>query len=187
MSQTPWIPPSNVLFDLAKGNPRSIQHRRRLKFLRQLPGDTYLFNFGQEATVDWHICVTDITLALLIVRLDDRLSDYDIARALLDQGSPFCTVLDFPPFTIVPSPPGISCLRLSNYQFSQEDYRNYCHDRAEVLCNPRVARKALMCGGILWRLAMEHASFQTVFDGPTPVATAQHQCRSFSGGGQVLH
>ncbi|KJA26433.1 hypothetical protein HYPSUDRAFT_133061 [Hypholoma sublateritium FD-334 SS-4] len=118
----------------------------------------------------------------MILRLDDKLCDYDIAQELLNQGSPFWTVMDFEPFEILPSPPGISRLRLSSYQFSVEDYRIYCHERAEILRSPRVARQALMRGGILWRLAMEHASFQDVLAGPTPMATVYRQCRSFSGG-----
>ncbi len=182
ISQSPWIPPPNALFDLAAGNPRAVQHRRRMKFLRQLPGGIFLFDFGREATVDWHICVTDISLALLIVRLDDELCDYNIARSLLDQGSPFWTALDSASFDIIPSPPGIPRLRLSSYQFSAEDYHMYCHDRAQVLRNPRVSRQALMHGGILWRLVMEYASAENVLTGPTSTATIHRQCRSFNIG-----
>ncbi len=182
MSQSPWVSPSNILFDLARGNPKNIQYRRRIKYLHQLPGDTYLFDFEKEATVEWRICVTDVSLALLILRLDDELCDQDIARKLLEQGSHFWTVFDSAPFDVVPPHPGISRLRLSSYQFSAEDYRTYCHDRDEILCSPRVARQCLMRGGILWRLAMEHASFQDVLAGPTPTATIRHQCRSFSAG-----
>ncbi len=116
------------------------------------------------------------------MRLDDELCDYNIARILLDQGSPFWTVLDFTPFDIVPSPPGIPRLRLSSYRFSAEDYHTYCHDRAEILRNPRVARQALMHGGILWRLVMEYSSVENVLAGPTTITTIQRQCRSFKGG-----
>ncbi|KJA19782.1 hypothetical protein HYPSUDRAFT_117469, partial [Hypholoma sublateritium FD-334 SS-4] len=94
---------------------------------------------------------------------------------------PFWTVLDSAPFPIVPSPLGISRLRLSSYQFTAEDYHAYCHDCAEILRSPRAARQALMRGGILWRLAMEHASFQDVLAGPFFATTTQHQCRSFNG------
>ncbi|KJA12809.1 hypothetical protein HYPSUDRAFT_93774, partial [Hypholoma sublateritium FD-334 SS-4] len=38
---------------------------------------------------------------------------------------------------------------------------------------------ALMRGGILWRLAIENASFQDVLAGPTTIATIQHQCVSW--------
>ncbi len=187
MSQSPLIPPSNALFDLARGNTQNIQQRRRIKFLRQLPGDVYLFDFEKEATVEWHICVTDVSLALFIVRLDDELSDYDVAQTLLNQGSPFWTVLPSLPFPVVPSPLGISRLRLSTYQFTAEDYHGYCHDRAEVLTSPRVARQALMRGGILWRLAMEHASFQDVLAGPSIVATIHHQCKPFNKGSDGIY
>lgn len=181
MSQSPWVPPSNALFDLARGNPRTIMKRRRLRFMRQLAGDTFLFDFKREATVEWHICVTDVNLAMFILRLDDELSDYDIARTLLNQGSTFWTVLEFASFDISKSPPGISRIRLSSYQFSAEDYSSYRYDCAEILRNPRIARQALMRGGILWRLAMEHASFQDVLAGPTTVATIQRHCKSISG------
>ncbi len=107
-----------------------------MKFLRQLPGDIYLFDFGKEATVEWHICVTDVGLALLILRLEDELSDHEIAQKLLDQGSRFWTVFDSASFDVVPPHPGIPRLRLSSYQFSAEDYQTYCHDRAEILCSP---------------------------------------------------
>lgn len=187
MSQSPWIPPSNVLFDLARGNPRSIMNRRRLKFMHQLPGDTFLFDFQNEATVEWHICVTDVNLAMMIVRLDEELSDYDIARTLLNQGSTFWTVLEFAPFAIKQSPAGISRIRLSSYQFSAEDYTSYRYDCANILRSPRVARQALMRGGILWRLVIEHASFQDVLAGPTTVATIHHHCKSISGGGNRIY
>lgn len=180
MTQSPWVPPPNVLFDLAVGNPRSLKHRRRLKFLRQLPGSTYIFDFQRESTVEWKICVTDITLVLFIARLDDNLSDYEVAWALLDQGSAFRTMLQVPIFAIKASPTTIPRLRFSDYKFSATDYETYCLERAEILRDPRIARQALMQGGILWRLAIENASFQSVLAGPTTLATSQHRCLSLA-------
>ena len=110
---------------------------------------------------------------LPIVRLDDELTDYEIARVLLYQGSLFWTAIDYPCFDIIQPPQGISRLRLSSYQFSADDYTTYRYDCAEILCNPRVARQGLMRGGILWRLAMEHASFQDVLARPATTATIQ--------------
>ncbi|KJA27424.1 hypothetical protein HYPSUDRAFT_104238, partial [Hypholoma sublateritium FD-334 SS-4] len=45
---------------------------------------------------------------------------------------------------------------------------------------------ALMRGGILWRLALEHASFQCVLAGPTSVATLQRICWSLADGSQNM-
>lgn len=178
MSQTPWVPPPNAIFDLATGNPKSLKYSRRLKFLHQLPGNTFLFDFQGGSTVDWRICVADVTLALFIIRLDDDLSDYDIARALLDQGSPFRTLLQVPSFVVEAPPIGIPRIRLSSYIFRSSDYEMYCLERADLFRSQRVSRQALMRGGILWRLAMESASFQGALSGPTTVATLQRMCSS---------
>lgn len=178
ISQTPWVPPPNVLFDLATGNPQSLKHCRRLKFLRQLPGNAYLFDFRGESTVEWKICVDDVSLAFMILRMDNALCDYDIAWALLNQGSPFRTMLYVPQFAIQTAPMGIPRLRFSDYKFGVADYESYCHERDNILCNVRVARQALKHGGILWRLAMDNASFQGVLAGPTIDATIQHRCLS---------
>ncbi len=180
MSQFPWVPPSNVLFDLAVGNPRSLKYCKRLRFLHKLPAGSYVFDFQAESTLQWKICVDDVSVALSIVRQDENMCDYQIALALLDQGSPFRTVLQVPRFTLKPPVCGIPRLRLSTYKFSADDYKLYCHERAELLRNPRIARQALMRGGIMWRLAIENASIQDVLAGPTATATTQHQCMSWT-------
>ena len=179
MGQLPWVPPSNILFDLASGNLRSLKDRRRLKFLPRLPGDNYIFDFQGESTVAWKICVHDIAVALSIIRQNDNLSDYNLAHALLNQGSPFRTVLRTARFSVASPAYGIPRLRLSTFHFGPEDYQSYCHQRADILRNPRIARQALMRGGIIWRLTMDNASFQDVLAGPTAVATAKHQCTSW--------
>lgn len=180
ISQTPLIPPSNALFDLATGNPRSLLMSKRLKFLRQLPQNIYVFDFKGEATVDWKIAVKDVTDVLFILRLKDDLNDYDITRELLNRGIPFVTLLPVP-FSIVNSiPKAIPSIRTSSHVFGLSDYDSYCRERDELLRNPRVARQALMRGGIIWRLAMDVASFQDVLAGPTIVATLRHQCVSVS-------
>ncbi len=179
MSQFPWAPPPNTLFDLATGNPQSLNQCRRLKFLRQLSGGMYLFDFREEATVKWKLCVDDVCLALMIVRMEERLCDYDIARALLDQGTRFFTLLHSSHFKEeMPLPKGIPRLRLNNYNFTVADYESYCYERDNILGNHRVAREALKRGGILWRLAVENSTFQDVLAGPSTVATLQHCCTS---------
>ncbi len=126
MGQLPWVPPSNVLFDLASGNPQSLKDRRRMKFLRTLPGGHYIFDFQGESTVKWQICVHDVAVALSVIRQNDDLSDYDLARALVSQGSPFQTVLRMTPFTVATPVYGIPRLRLSTFKFGPADYQTYC-------------------------------------------------------------
>lgn len=179
MSQTPWIPPSNILFDLATGNPRSLRKAPRLKFLHCLPGNIYIFDFKGGSTVDWKIAIRDVTDVLFILRLDDSLTDYEIVEELLNRGMPLATLVSVPRFTINPAPTVLRRLRLSGYSFGPADYSSYCLERDEILRDPRVARKALMRGGIIWRLAIDRAAFQDVLAGPTGVATLLHQCTSF--------
>lgn len=180
ISQTPWVPPHNALFDLAMGNPRSLRNSSQLKSLHQLPGNTYLFDFKGGSTVDWKIAVQDIQDVLFILRLDGSLSDYDIARELLNRGMPFLTLLHVPRCIVSSPPKALRRLRLSGYSFGPADYASYCLERDELLRNPRVARQALKRGGIIWRLATDTASFESVFVGPTTAATLLHQCATFA-------
>ncbi|KJA14273.1 hypothetical protein HYPSUDRAFT_208863 [Hypholoma sublateritium FD-334 SS-4] len=177
--QTPWVPPPNVLFDLAPGNPQNPQKNPRLKYLCELPGGIYLFDFRGVSTVDWRIAVRDTPSVLFILRLDGSLCDYEIARELLNRGMPFATLLPVPRFAINPAPVVLRRLRLSDYAFGLADYSSYCLEQDELLCNPRVARQALKRGGIIWRLAMDRATFHNVLAGPTSVTVLQHQCLSF--------
>lgn len=180
ISQTPLVPPLNALFDLTAGNPCSVLKSRRLKFLHQLPRSIYMFDFKGGATVDWKIAVESITDVLFILRLDDSLNDYGITREMLNRGIPFSTLLLVPSFDVSSIPKVILPLRTSSYVFGPVDYESYCCERDELLRNPRVARQALKRGGIIWRLAIETASYQDVMTGPTVVATIKRQCVSFS-------
>ena len=179
ISQTPWVPPPNALFDLATGNPKNLRNCPRLKYLCQLPGSVYMFNFKGEFTVDWKIAVHSVSEVLFILRLDANLNDYEIAQELLNRGMPFATLLPVAGNTINPAPTVLRRLRLSGYCFAQADYVSYCLERDELLRNPRIARQALKRGGIIWRLATDRATFQNVLVGPTLVAILLRQCASF--------
>ncbi|KAF8809393.1 hypothetical protein BYT27DRAFT_7064487, partial [Phlegmacium glaucopus] len=66
-------------------------------------------------------------------------------------------------------------VRLSNYKFTQNDYFAYEQQCAAPLSDPRVARSALLRGGIIWHLAVATLSFDDVLEGPTTAATLQHR------------
>ncbi|KAK0421588.1 hypothetical protein EV421DRAFT_1674538, partial [Armillaria borealis] len=53
------------------------------------------------------------------------------------------------------------------FQTDVSDYSYYVWKRAILLANPAVARAALMHGGLIWRIAMEHVeSSSFVLSGP---------------------
>ena len=133
----------------------------------------YLFNFKQLATRPWIIAVFDPAIALFLCRLDPSFTftDYEFARTLLNHGIRFHTLLPLP--CVRPSPPvPVSIpIRLPGYEFTSSDYHAYVQQRSALLADPRVARAALMRGGIVWRLAMSTLSFDDVLHGPTAAVT----------------
>jgi hypothetical protein len=183
--------PKNQSWDLSAGNRMSLMTAKRLEHLYVLDdvsdgmeGSTgkhclYLFDFKQAASMPWIIAVHDPTDALFLCRLDPSLTDYELARELLNRGIRFHTLLSLQ--YVPPSPPiPISIpLRLPEYVFTSSDYRAYVQQRSALLADPRVARAALMRGGIVWRLAMATLSFDDVLYGPTAAVTLHRRGVSF--------
>ena len=66
-------------------------------------------------------------------------------------------------------------VRLPGYKFTQDDYYAYEQQCAALLSDPRVERSALLCGGIVWRLAVATLSFDDVLEGPTTATTLQRR------------
>src|SRR5208282_1210554 len=99
----------------------------------------------------------------------------ELARELLNRGIRFHTLLLLP--CIRPSPPApVSIpLRLSGYEFTSKDYHAYVQERSALLADTRVARAALLRGGVVWRLAMATLSFDDVLQGPSVAATLYHR------------
>ncbi|KAJ6597985.1 hypothetical protein B0H10DRAFT_1693939, partial [Mycena sp. CBHHK59/15] len=62
------------------------------------------------------------------------------------------------------------------YQFTAEDYLQYQHRCRHLLSQPR-SHAAFLKGGIVWRLACNILSSDTVFTGPS-VAAVKHQFES---------
>ena len=178
--------PNSSLWDLARGNRKSLAFSRRLACLQRLPSGLLVFDFGPDSTVQWKIAVRNAADALFVCRLESSLQDLEIARTLLQRGIPFRTLL--PLASIPPSPPPCPALvpiRVS-YSFTKRDYDAYLHQRVTILNGPG-GRAALLRGGILWRIAVQEVSWDDVLRGPS-TSTLVHR-RGFSvedGAGNTL-
>lgn len=61
-----------------------------------------------------------------------------------------------------------------NYKPDVVDYKGYERDRATFLLSDR-ARAALLEGGIVWRLAIEHLKFDDVIGGPAELDSGLYE------------
>jgi hypothetical protein len=167
--------PNPLCWDLSHANPQAVARLGdRLKCMHPLADGLFVFNFGQLATVPWHIAVTTAADVLTVCRMDPSDRDISIARSLFSRGIPFRTLL---PLRQVPrSIPTELVLpyRLSNYQFTQRDYEAYLQQRARILAGPR-GRAALLRGGFVWRLAMQTMGLEEVLKGPSSEVTVHRK------------
>ena len=179
--------PKNTTWDIANGNRMSISGSELFRQMRVIehtgnPGQEekwFVFDFKETATVPWMVAVPNIIDAFYVCRLDrpggSRITDFEVARELLNHGIQFSTLLPVNPLPRSISPVIAVPIRLSDYKFTQDDYYAYEQQRAALLSDPRVARAALLRGGIVWRLAVATLSFDDVLEGPTIAATLRRQ------------
>jgi hypothetical protein len=127
-----------------------------------------MFDFHDARTVPWNLAVQSAAAALYVCRLDDAMSEEDIALDLAQEGIPFRTLQhrdSLPEMqrswyasTYVP-------MRLSGHVFDQSDHDFFRHQSREILGLPR-ARAAIMRGGFSRRIALEYISVGEVVKGP---------------------
>jgi hypothetical protein len=168
--------PRNELFDLSTGNRMSLDGTRRFHRLQKVDTNIFLLDLDEkDATVPWRIATTNSIDALLLCRLDPTFNDYKLCVELLRRGVHFHTLLPLQ----VPGPAKIPTIfipvRLSGYEFTSDDYKAYLRERESLLRNPRIARAALMRGGIIWRLVVSQVSVSEVLHGPTAAVTLHKQ------------
>jgi len=157
--------PDAEIWDLARGNRMSLGMSKRLKHLRRI-GRLFIFDFGPSATCEWKLGVYKASIALWLCRLDDRLDERELSLELTRHGMAHRTLITLSAGSIRMPPALPLPVRLQNYVFTKFDYNSYLTATKTLLRNRRVARVALMAGGIAWRLAVEQ-SFDLVLDGPT--------------------
>ena len=162
----------NELFDLSEGNRQPLAGCKRIKFLCR-HANLFIFDISL-AEVPWQLAVTNPIDALFVCRLPPNLGPQEIARELYNRGVQFHTLL---PCCSSPSiiPPLPMPIRTSDYQFTKTDYLAYVQEREALLRKPRVARAALMQGGIVWRLVVSLVSFWDILRGPTSSVTLHGQ------------
>jgi len=157
--------PDAEIWDLARGNRLSLGMSKRLKYIRRI-GPLFVFDFGHHATCQWKLAVYKPSIALWLCRLDDRLDERELSLELTRRGIAHRTLISLSADSICMPPSLPLPVRLPDYKFSEVDYKSYLSATKTLLRRRRVARVALMAGGIAWRLAVEQ-SFELVLDGPT--------------------
>jgi len=167
--------PGADVFDLIAGNYRPLASSARLKTLTKIDDDLFVFNFEGDLH-KWRLAVTNIVDALLVCRLPPPMSAYELAYELLTRGIPFRTLQ--PVVQASSWHPPLSCMipyRQPGYVYTHDDYHLYLDDRKTLLSDPRIARAAVMEGGILWRLSAASVSFPQVLEGPSGTARLLHR------------
>lgn len=92
---------------------------------------------------------------LMICRMADDLREVDILQELINRGICCQTLMacqriaPSPPLPIIAPP-----IRSGPYVFQSGDWLTYKARARALLQNPRIARAALLAGGILWRVAL---------------------------------
>jgi hypothetical protein len=167
-----------VLWDLNSANPSTLRENLNSKLIvnpKYFNQTTYYFiqSAAPPSPNDpsWHLVVEDPVTALECCRRDLGPSIVDIARVLLLSGKPFTTcVRPVTPGHVTPSlrrrdPVGLGW-RQMGYKGDSRDYAGYEDRRTAFLAQPR-GRKAVLEGGIVWRLAINTVEIAQVLSGPS--------------------
>ncbi|KAF9042035.1 hypothetical protein BJ165DRAFT_1405764 [Panaeolus papilionaceus] len=129
----------------------------------------YVLDFGSFNTTPWRLAVFGAVDMHMVCRLPTNFTERDLLQDLLRQGVRCQTLL--PRSGIPPQmPPPLASIPLCmpGHRFTQVDYKSYCAHTCALLQNLRIARGALLAGGILWRIALLFsASLATVTNGQT--------------------
>lgn len=171
-SPSACVPPQMDIHPDSRMPLRSMQRVRNVRFVYtgSLEEDRlYMFDFGSDAQVPWHLTLSSATHAALVCRLNASMTDVELALYLLHRGMPFRTLQSAKNTRHAKSratPPRVIPSRPAGHIFGREDYDAYVAQRDALLGQPR-ARAALMRGGFLWRLGNHCRSFDDVLKGPT--------------------
>ena len=171
-SKKPDDGPPDALFDLISTSRAPIS---RSAIQRKIPEVGGLFVVQSSAyrrgeSCDWLVALTspaDAARAFRMLSMDAH-SPVSLTLQLADMGITFRTLrrLPFSPTITLSSPPTLIPVRVHDHVFTADDYSAYVDRRARILSSPR-GRAALLAGGLVWRLALEHLGIESVGSGPS--------------------
>ncbi|KDR65396.1 hypothetical protein GALMADRAFT_81908, partial [Galerina marginata CBS 339.88] len=117
--------PKNEHWDLSINNRMQLSSAARLNRIRVISNKLFIFDMGSDATVPWSLAVESATIAVMVCRMDKRISDYGICYELLQRGVKMHTLLPTSVHDLaMPSTRPIP-VRLPGYEFTYDDYDAY--------------------------------------------------------------
>jgi hypothetical protein len=168
----------SALWDLDDANPFPLRGHFNPKLVvdpRMLNNVIYYFiqSAGPPLPNDpsWELVVDDPLTALECYRRDLGPSIVDVARLFLWTGKPFSTRIRSDTHHIPACPPRLRDTvslgwRRMGYKGDSNDYAGYESRRTAFLAQSR-GRKAVLAGGIVWRLAINSVELSHVLVGPS--------------------
>ncbi|PPR04912.1 hypothetical protein CVT24_007156 [Panaeolus cyanescens] len=166
------------LYDLAPQNIKAFSLSAFGDLFEQ-DGSSFVFRKGYferlgDESLAWQLAFTDLKSAMFAYRMIlDNMPDTKIRSMSEFIGELVSSCIPFR--TLVPTPL-LTCslkdvhqfrlVRLPKYSFTRADYISYQEICRTVLGGPR-GRAALMAGGIVARIAMDHVSLDVVMKGPS--------------------
>ncbi|PPQ83874.1 hypothetical protein CVT24_006409 [Panaeolus cyanescens] len=119
--------------------------------------DIWILETGtqQSDSDSWRLAVFDVLVVMMICRLPELLTQADILEELVNRGISCQVLQPYQGITLsLPAPVVSIPIRSGNYIFTQDDVVTYKAQARALLQNPRIARGAVLAGGILWRVAL---------------------------------
>ncbi|KAJ3564734.1 hypothetical protein NP233_g8105 [Leucocoprinus birnbaumii] len=131
----------------------------------------FMFDFGDSATVPWHLAVPSAAAALYICHLPESMTEEDVARDLFEEGIRFHTLQQRDKLETAPTDKQVCTLvpvRMSDHTFEKEDYTAYL-TQCDSLLQLRRARAALLRGGYAWQIALGSMAHSQAWRGPSRI------------------
>ncbi|KAJ3558876.1 hypothetical protein NP233_g11409 [Leucocoprinus birnbaumii] len=166
-------------WDISPESRLALGFSRRLSSIRRVKNEQfslYMFDFDSSATVSWKIAVYSAAAALFVSRLDDQLTEEQVALELLQSGVPFRTLQEenrLAPVQASQETPSRLSIRLDDHKFDKSDYEFFLK-RCESLLTIDRARAALLRGGIVWRVALNYVPISMAIGGPSGLHSNSH-------------
>ncbi|PPR07615.1 hypothetical protein CVT24_004168 [Panaeolus cyanescens] len=172
--------PDDNIFDLGANTNINIPPNDLRRYFIRLAKDLFVVRnslFSDLSDDTWVLALRRPADVIYIYRIflkcEDNGKREDVMQILIMDGIPFLTLKETSSEGMRCSLSGVTSvipMQLSNHTYTSRDYANYIHRRAQILYGPR-GRAALLVGGIVTRIAMEHLGTQGAIYGPSKAVT----------------